>query len=342
MSQVSSVKRRILISAIEPSADQHAARLLAETDGEYFGLGGACCIAQGLKLLPGVHMDKLAVMGFVEVLGALPHVLNAYRALIRAAVELRPDQIILVDYPGMHIHVAKKLIKLGMKVTYYIPPKVWIWRAYRVKILQKCDLVICIFPFEAEWLKARGVRAVTARNPILSRLPEPKERQEMLVLMPGSRLSEVKRHTRVMLDAAKLVIHQRPMRIVVPCPQLSEVRAYLAQFDVECLEVPALELLAESALGIIKSGTSSLEAACALCPHVVIYKTHPVTLWLFKMLSGYKSFISLPNLIAGKNIVPELIGNAATPARIAETLLAINNHKQQEAFRAIVKQLEAQ
>jgi len=332
---------RILLSAAEASSDAHGAKLLealkAESPGlQAFGIGGPKLREAGLETI--VDARELLSMGLTEVVGRLPRILAALDAVSAEAKARKPDLAIVLDYPEFHMKLASRLRRLGIPVVYYIPPKLWVWRAGRLKRLNALfEKLLCILPFEEGFYAARGAQASYVGNPLLDELPLGLSRAQareglslggsdlVLALLPGSRPAELKRHIDVMLDgatraAARLRSEGKlrardPLRVLIPIPETSNVPRIRAQIeswvlqasggepgfilDVRVFEGNAALCLAAADAALVKSGTATLEAGLMLCPHAVVYKPSAITGWAFRNVVRYKGPVGLVNLVAG-------------------------------------------
>lgn len=360
---------KVLISAAEASSDTHGAELLKALRSQLpegqalraYGIGGPKLREQGLESL--FDARDLLSMGFFEIVGRLPKILKALRTVSEAAERDRPDLAVVIDYPDFHFRLARKLKALGVPVLYYIPPKVWAWRKGRIKTLRELFArILCILPFEREFFADNGLPVRYVGNPLLDELPLELDRQaarqklglgseeRVLVLMAGSRPSELKRHLELMLEAsvrtaAKLRVkgtlgQRERLRVLVPFPatadftrQKDRIDAWMRSRRHDIVDVrpsqgdSALSLLAAD-VGLIKSGTSTLEAAVLGCPHAVVYKTARVTCWIYKYLIRYKGPIGLVNLVAGWKpgkpyLAREMICCEVTPENLADEAISL-------------------
>lgn len=385
---------KLLISAAEVSSDAHGAELLralrqeapAGTVIEAFGVGGPKLQAEGLRAV--VDARELLAMGFTEVFGRLPRILAALKRVAEAASLERPDAAIVIDYPEFHFRLGRKLKSQDVKTIYYIPPKIWVWRKKRALVLKELfRRVLCIFPFEERFFREQGVPAVYVGNPLVDELPlritraearkqlSLSESDRVLVMMPGSRPAELKRHVPVMLEAAALVAGrlaeqgsaQRGGKLVVliPLPEGADAAKVNSEIKTRKImdtqvefrvskENSALCMLAADA-GLIKSGTSTLEAALLRCPHAVIYKPSWLTMQVFRHLVRYPGPVGLVNLLAraeesGRSnpeapyVAREILGedvSASTLAEEAFSLLTDGGRRQSilSRFEAIRKSL---
>ncbi|MFL5298716.1 MAG: lipid-A-disaccharide synthase [Anaeromyxobacteraceae bacterium] len=328
----------VFIVATEASADLHAARVLEELrllrPGTLaFGMGGPRLRAAGLDTLH--RAEEMSVMGLVEVLPAIPRILRILGDLSRAAAERRPVAALLVDSPDFNLRLAKRLKKLGIPVVYYVSPSVWAWRQGRVKTIRKVvDRMLCILPFEERFYEGTGVSARFVGHPLAER-PAPHAPETYraalglevgrttVALVPGSRHAEIERILPAMLDAADRVREKHPdVQFVVPvAPTLREdaLAPHLARhatLDVTLVAGRADEVVGASDAALVKSGTSTLEAALMLRPMVVVYRmswlSALVARWMLKV-----AHVALVNLLAGRRLVPELLQGEARGDRMA-------------------------
>jgi lipid-A-disaccharide synthase len=314
------------VVALEASADLHGAAVLRELKAlrpalRAFGAGGPRMRAEGLEAL--VRAEDHSVMGIAEVLPALPRILDAMDLLRDAARDRRPRAALLIDSPDFNLRLARRLRELRIPVAYFIGPSVWAWRRYRVRqIARDVARMLVILPFEARFYREHGVPAVYVGNPVADAhrgdavLPD-KGPALVLALLPGSRAQEIRRIWRPMLAAARALQGRHPgLRLVVPVAPTID-RALLGEAaGVELVEGRAPEVLAGADAAIVASGTATLEAALALTPLVVVYRTSWLS-WLIGRLMVRLKFISLVNLLAGRAVVPEVLQGDCTAERIA-------------------------
>lgn len=324
---------------------------------EFVGVGGPRMEAQGLASY--FPQERLAVMGLVEVLGRLPELLKRRKRLLKTLLEVRPDVFIGIDAPDFNLDLALKLRRAGIKTVHYVSPSVWAWRQKRVlKIRDACDLMLTLFPFEAKFYDAHQVAVRFVGHPLADTIPLVSDRaaarallnlpQEGLIvaLMPGSRGGEVGRLGELFLAAADRLRSMRPgIRFVVPCAS-PERRAQLEQMligrdlPLTLLDGCSHEALAACNAVLIASGTATLEALLYKRPMVVAYSVAPLTFRILKRLVK-SPYVALPNLLAQRLLVPELLQDAATPDAMAQLLspLLDNGDKQTEGFDAIHRTL---
>ena len=324
---------------------------------EFIGVGGPRMEAQGLESY--FPQERLAVMGLVEVLGRLPELLRRRKRLLQTLLGVRPDVFIGIDAPDFNLDLALKLRRAGIKTVHYVSPSVWAWRQKRVlKIRDACDLMLTLFPFEAKFYDAHQVTVRFVGHPLADTIPLVSDRaaarttlglpQEGLIvaLMPGSRGGEVGRLGELFLAAADRLRSMRPgIRFVVPCAS-PERRAQLEQMligrdlPLTLLDGRSHEALAACNAVLIASGTATLEALLYKRPMVVAYSVSPLTFRVLKRLVK-SPYVALPNLLAQRLLVPELLQDAATPDAMAQLLspLLDNGDSQTEGFDAIHRTL---
>ncbi|HET9753651.1 MAG TPA: lipid-A-disaccharide synthase, partial [Myxococcales bacterium] len=273
-----------------------------------------------------VRAEDVSVMGIAEVLPALPRVLEAMDALRDAARERRPRAALLIDSPDFNLRLARQLRRLHVPVGYFIGPSVWAWRAWRVRqIARDVSRMLVILPFEARFYEERGVAATYVGNPVADAHraagPVPVKRDPgVLALLPGSRPQEIHRIWPPMLAAARLLRGAHPgLRLVAPVAPTVDRALFGLVPDVQLVDGRAPEVLAGAGAAIVASGTATLEAALALTPMVVVYRTSWPS-WLVGRALVRLRFISLVNLLAGRALVPELLQSDCAPERIARAV----------------------
>ena len=333
--------KKILIVAGEASGDLHGASLAAELkraagDVDLMGIGGDRMAAQGVRL--GFHVKDLAVVGIVEVLAILPRLYHAYRWLMRVLREDPPDVVVLIDYAEFNLFFAGRVRKRGIPVVFYISPQIWAWRRGRVRrIARNVDEMVVILPFERDFYKEHGVKVSFVGHPLveqLGTLPEIMEKPDdkgafVVGWMPGSRNSEVGRLLPVMSKAAAILeshARRKVLHVVPVAPGMSPgkiSRAFSAEgVSVETHLGNASDIMRRCDLIILASGTATLEAALLGIPAIIVYKVS-----FFSALLGWLlirvPWIGLANIVAGKEVYPELVQYKATPKRIAETSIKL-------------------
>ncbi len=324
--------KRILIVAGETSGDLHGAALVTEMRRadpalEFVGIGGDRMAEAGVDI--GYHVRDLAVVGTVEVLSILPRLVRAYRWLIRQIKENPPRIVVLIDYAEFNLFFAGRARKLGVPVVFYISPQVWAWRRGRVRrIARNVEEMVVILPFEKDFYEAHGVKVSFVGHPLVDKLSEwedykrPGGENRRIGWMPGSRNSEVDRLLPVMAKAAGLLDRETaiPLEHVIPAaPGISPERlrnTFQAEgLSVEIVENDSTRVMGGCDLIVMASGTATLEAALLAVPAVIVYKVSFVSYLLGRVLLRVP-WIGLANIVAGKEIYPELIQYDATPERI--------------------------
>ena len=335
---------RILISAGEASGDIHAAAVTAaikkiDSSAEVFGMGGDALRNVGGDVL--FDIKDHGVMGFVEVLKKLPDLFKLRDDFEKVMDERKPDCLITVDYPGFNMKLAKLAHDKGIPVVSYIAPSAWAWHRSRAKKVAKIvDKVACIFPFEYDVYKEAGAPVEFVGHPLVD-IVKPKmsqaeamafagkeEGKKLILLMPGSRLMEIEKMLPTLLEAAKLIKKQLPeVSFVMPRAgtipiSLLEEKIKASGLEVKITEGNNYDLFSVADLALATSGTVTLEAALCGLGSVIVYKTNPVTYFIAKLVVNIPH-IGLPNIVAAKSVLPELIQNDFTPAKVAQEALSL-------------------
>ncbi len=337
--------RRVAISAGEPSGDEHAAALLGELRrlapaAAIRGMGGRFLRAAEVEIVVDAE-ETGSVMGFGPVFGALRRIFSAYSSMKKLLREWKPEVLILVDYPDFNLRLARYAKSLGIRVFYFIPPKMWAWRSGRIEQFKKyVDAVGLIFPFEKEFFMAHGYpNAFFVGHPYVESLkPSPEirkqffaeyklnEKSPLLAVLPGSRWFEIERH----LDIAIEVVRQLRAKLpelqtaiaVAPTIDATQLQARLpSELEVTIVRGGALKLMQAATAGLLKSGTSNLQAAFLKLPAVMFYTAPRLTKWIVDTFVRIKEY-SLPNIIRPHTIA-EFTGSTLTASGIAESLLPL-------------------
>lgn len=328
---------RVYVSAGEPSGDRHAAAMVealrsAAPQVRVEAMGGPHLAASGAVVRH--RMEEYSVIGFTEILGAIPRHGRLLRALSAEFRQGRYDLVILVDYPGFHLLVARAARRAGVPVLYYIAPQVWAWRPGRVRTLAaNATRLAVILPFEVAWFKARGVRAEFVGHPLLEEgdRADPDRRtterarlgcgpaDRILGLFPGSRDQEVRQLWAPLREVARDMLEggQCDQVVVAVMPGVSYPGLDSSPRFHAVPSAPRAFAVSDAA--VVKSGTSTLEAAVSDTPMVVCYRAHPLTAWLARHLLRVPR-ISLVNLVGEADIVPELLQDDVTSARVGAVL----------------------
>nr|WP_296178815.1 lipid-A-disaccharide synthase [Pseudomonas sp. UBA1879] len=352
---------RIALVAGEASGDILGSGLMRaikarQPDAQFIGVGGPLMEAEGMTSY--FPMERLSVMGLVEVLGRLKELLARRKLLIQTLIDERPDVFIGIDAPDFTLNIELKLRQAGIKTVHYVSPSVWAWRQKRVlKIRQGCDLMLTLLPFEARFYEEQGVPVRFVGHPLADTIPLEADRVAarlqlglvegpVVALMPGSRGGEVGRLGALFFDTAERLLAQRPnLRFVLPCasPQRrAQIEQLLQGRDLPLTLLDGRSHLALAACDavLIASGTATLEALLYKRPMVVAYRLAPLTYWILKRMVK-SPYVSLPNLLAQRLLVPELLQDAATADALARTLLPLldNGAEQTAGFDEIHRTL---
>ena len=337
---------KIMISAGESSGEIHGAALIEAVrqkglDWRFIGLGGDRMAAAGARL--SAHVRDLSVMGLTEVLGSLPRIMGIRHTLMRSLKLDKPAALILIDAPDFNFALARHAHLLGIPVIYYICPQVWAWRENRLKFLARyTQRRAVIFAFEKKFYEERGVTADWVGHPVLDELPPPAPREEiraqlgfrpdsrLLTLMPGSRRKVVERLAPPLLAAADLLLAEDDgLELALPRADSIEeafLRRFIAQapprVGARLKLLPAglsRQALSAADAALIASGTSSVEATFLGTPHVVTYRLSNLS-WRLQKLLIHVPHASIANLVAGREVVPELLQERSTPENLAQTV----------------------
>ena len=352
---------KILISAGEASGDIHAAAVTAalkqiDSSVEVFGMGGDALRAAGGEVL--FDIKDHGVMGFVEVIKKLPDLFKLRSDFARVMDERQPDCLVVVDYPGFNMKLAKVAHDKGIPVVSYIAPSAWAWNKGRAKNVAKLvDKVACIFPFEYDVYKEAGAPVEFVGHPLLDIVKPAWERTEaeawvgkqpghpLVLLMPGSRLMEIEKMLPNLLAGAKLLKKQLP-EVQFAMPRAGTIPLELLQskikasgLDIKITEGHNYDLFSVADLALATSGTVTLEAALCGLPSIIVYRTSALNAFIARRVINIPN-IGLPNIVAGRQILPELLQEDFTPANVAKTaveLLAPERRPQLEADLAFMK-----
>lgn len=323
------MKHKIMIVAGEASGDLHGSGLVREMfkmqpDLEIFGVGGDKMQQQGVRLL--YHINEMSVLGFWDVLKRFAFFRKVYQQLVSVMDELQPDLLILIDYPGMNLKLARAAKKRGIKVFYYIAPQVWAWGSNRIqKMVKLVDKMAVIIPFEESMFRDAGIDAKFVGHPLLETVASKMEREEffkkydltpnqkVLGLLPGSRVLEVKRLLPEMLQTVRQLRNCHPaIQTILSKADTVDTSIYQEILhnnnQVKLVENSTYEIMKHSDLLIVASGTATLESALFHTPLIIVYKVDPISYLIGKQLIKIDS-IGLVNVIAEQKIVPEFIQN---------------------------------
>jgi len=345
---------RVCLVAGEASGDLHGADLLAALrvelpDLEVFGIGGQRLREAGMETV--ADASEVATVGVLEGVGRLRALVRAYRVLARRIREQPPDLCVLIDFPEFNLRLARLAKRAGVPVLYYIGPQVWAWRRWRVrKVARRVDRLAVVFPFEPILYAARIPGVEFVGHPLLDRVHVSRNRPDTLhlhgldparrtiVLLPGSRRSEIDRLLPVFLDAVRRFVatdgaaYQFPLALAHTVPRGPvEERIRSTGLPVPVIEEDTYNLIAAADLALVSSGTATLECALLECPMVIAYRLSPVTHVLGRLLVRGVRNIGMPNIVAGREVVPELLQGRATGAAIFAEARAILDHPARRA-----------
>ena len=319
----------------EASGDLHAANLIKElslldTDATFQGFGGERMQKEGLELTK--HYQEMAFMGFWEVLINLSAIVKNFKQAKKELLEYKPEVLILVDYPGFNMRMAKFAKKHNIKVVYYITPQVWAWKESRVKKLKRdVDLLLPILPFERSFFAKHGIDVNYVGHPLLDAFKDLDSRnieseKPIIAILPGSRKQEIATSLPIMMEVAKSF--ENYQFIIAGAPSISQdfYRQITKDSYMPVLSNQTHALLKECKAAIVTSGTATLEAAILKVPQVVCYKTSSISYFLAKLVVKVK-YIALVNLICDKEVVKELIQDDFNTDNLLNELNRILNKK---------------
>ena len=343
--------KTIAIVAGEMSGDLlggHLIEALKQTlpDARFIGIGGPKMQAAGMEIM--FPMEKLSVFGYIDALRHLREILGIRNKLKAALIATPPDLFIGIDAPDFNFNLELALKQRGIPTIHYVSPSIWAWRGERIhKIKNAVSHILTLFPFEAAIYEKAGVPVSYVGHPLADMLPEVPKRELMreqmrihakstvFALLPGSRQSEVRYLAETYIQTAKLILQKLPgAQFLVPLAS-RETRTIFEDtlWKLEAQELPITMLFGHAhdamiaADGVlVASGTATLEAALLKRPMVITYKMLPLTYWLSKR-KAYLPYVGLPNVLAGKFVVPEILQDDATPENLAQALLNLVNDK---------------
>ena len=331
----------LMFIAGEASGDAHAAKLIEALrvqapEVKVFGAGGAKMQAAGMELL--LDLTEHAVVGLVEVLKNYGTFRQIFWDLVEEAEKRKPDAVVLVDFPGFNLRFAKEMKELGIKVIYYISPQLWAWHASRAKQIERdVDLMLCIFPFEKDWYAkhAPKLRVEFVGHPFAERLGESTKSEtrhpKLILLLPGSREREVAKIFPIMAGIVDRLPNDLEFIVAAVNEQSAAMMMHHPRIKVEL--GTAHELMQHATLAITASGTATMECAFYGCPMIVVYKVNWLTYLIGRMVVKV-NWLAMPNVIAGREIVPEFIQHAANPDRVAPVARELlKNDAKREAMR---------
>ncbi len=357
---------RIAIVAGEASGDLLAAGLIRAVrarhpEARFEGVAGPAMVEAGCEAL--FDAERLAVMGLVEVLGRYRELSAMRRRLARRFIDDPPDLFIGVDAPDFNLGLERRLKEAGIPTVHYVSPSVWAWRQYRVrKIARSVDRMLTLFPFEADFYRDHGVPVTFVGHPLADMIPLQSDRAaarralglaeegRLVALLPGSRVSEVEAIGATMVEAAARLRRDHPdLHFAAPLVNEATRRIFEEQVAAHAglagafgiVEGRAREVMAAADVVMVASGTATLEAMLLKRPMVVAYRLAPLTYWLARRLVK-TPYVSLPNLLAGRKVVEELIQEQATPGRLAAEVERLLDAGHREEIVALFDEIHRQ
>jgi len=336
------VKKFFLIAG-EPSGDLHGGNLIRaikaqHPNSSFMGHGGNSMKDEGMRIIE--HVDNLSIMGFAEVLLHLPRMIKIMNNTLKVISMSKPDRIILIDYPGFNLRLAKKLSYLNIPITYFILPQAWAWKEGRVEAVKKfIDQAISIFPFERDWFESKGLNVNYLGHPFMDaeHLDETTKsfykrhsldiNSPILTLLPGSRQQEVDNHWPIYLDTVKL-LRKKIVNLQVIVGKSSNIELQNCPKDFR-IENNAKKAIIVGRAGLASSGTATLECAIEGLPIVVCYKLFPLS-WIITKFLVKVRYSSIVNLIMEKQVVPELLQKDMKPKLIFNKLVKLFDDKSVE------------
>ncbi len=331
---------QFLVSAGEASGDLYASGVVAHLaqaypSAHFYGCAGPRLQTAGVE--PIINSANIAVVGLAEVAGHLPRIYREYRKLVSYSRRNPPAAALLTDSPDFHLRLARQLKRQNIPVFYLVAPQVWAWRQGRVKAISRLvDKLFCLFPFEERWFLDRGVDATYIGHPLAFMARKRSSRDEffdryrlprdhkLIVVLPGSRPGEIVRHLPILLDTIRLLRSRFQLSVILATPggfrvgeALSIFRERIGELSIQVIESDTWDSIGHSDLALAASGTVTIEAAVLGTPMVTFYRVNPLSWWAGRRLVKIP-FLSMVNLIAERQIVPELIQHDMRPERIAD------------------------
>ncbi|MFN5444400.1 MAG: lipid-A-disaccharide synthase [Crocinitomicaceae bacterium] len=345
---------KLFLIAGEASGDLHGSNLIKalkqKNQSIKLAFWGGDLMEKAADIKPLKHYKELAFMGFIEVIKNLGEIFKNFKLCKQHIVDFKPDAIVLIDYPGFNLRIAKWAKSQNIKVYYYISPKVWAWKEKRVyKIIKYVDTLFTIFPFETEFFKKYNYPVEYVGNPLIDAIHnyknEPNKELDfklknhlsdkpIIALLPGSRRQEVSAKLPVMLDSTKNLDNYQVVIAGAPSLDLDFYKPFIKNREATILFGQTYDILENAEAALVTSGTATLETALFKVPQVVCYIASPVSYAIAKRLIKIK-FISLVNLIFDKEVVRELIQHECNPTLIREELntLLVGGKKREKQLK---------
>ncbi|MDE7426586.1 MAG: lipid-A-disaccharide synthase [Muribaculaceae bacterium] len=329
---------KYFLIAGEASGDLHGSRLIEaikhhDTEATFVFLGGDA-MAQAAGTQPVIHYREMAYMGFWQVIKHLSSVFTNLKTASKTLTEQKPDALILIDYPSFNLRMAARAFKAGVPVYYYIPPKVWAWKEWRVKKIKRLvNKLFAIFPFEVDFYRSHGMEVQYVGNPSVTEVAAAQELvpplhdflnmhklrdRPIVALLPGSRKAEIKKNLKIMCRVMKRFPQYRG--VVAGAPAIED------EFYAQCTDLPVVRdatiaLLTHARAALVTSGTATLETALTAIPQVVMYRANGSKLSYEIMKRVLKvKFVSLPNLVCDRQIVPEMLLHECNVDNVSQAL----------------------
>jgi lipid-A-disaccharide synthase len=338
----------------DKSGDLHASKVIEKfrhiiPNVKHIGIGGPLMQEQGLKVL--FPFEKFCVMGFAEVIKHLPFFWKVESTIRKYLKKEMPDLVILVDYPGLNLRVAKIAFDLKIKILYYICPQFWAWKQKRIlKMKQYCDKIACIIPFEKDLLAEQGIESVYVGHPVVEEIEYKLNSKEFsmyyglnteskwISFFPGSRMNEIQRLLPIYLNAIKKLKQLRPeYRFLISKSSSVPDKLFMSyitdQDDISIVDGYTYEMMKYSDFMIVKSGTTTIESASIGTPFAIVYIANKLSYYFAKKMVKVK-YIGMPNLILDKKVITELIQDEVTADKLVETILFyMDNEKEYEQLK---------
>ena len=343
---------QILISAGEASGDMYAARLAtalrARADVQLFGMGGPRMREAGVDTI--ADCSEVSLVGIVEIAKKYPALKRVWKRILGETTRRNPRLAILTDFPGFHLRLARALKRKKIPSVYFVCPQFWAWRPWRANLVRRRFVRgLCIFPFEQEWYRSRGVPADFIGHPLVGNVAAKRTRAEfaaesgldaakpIVALLPGSRAGEIAHHMPPLVQACRMMGRGRDVQFVLalaPGMSKSQFAAYLQpDVPIKVVEDVTYDVLGAADVAIVSSGTATVEAALMNAPMIVVYRLAPLTAAIARWLVRTPMF-AMVNLIAGRRVAPELVQKDFTPERVArEALRLLDSPKAREEMR---------
>ncbi len=326
----------LMIIAGEISGDLIGASLIKELKKldpkiETYGIGGNKMQIEGMNIL--YHINQMAFLGFSEIVRHLPFIKKVQSELLTIVKKKKINNVVLIDYPGFNLNIAKKIKKSGIKIIYYVSPQLWAWGSGRIKkIKNRIDKMLVVFPFEQKLYNENNINVELVGHPLVERINNYKflnrkelfqklqldESKDILLLMPGSRRQEVEKIYPQIVNAARKLGEEFNLQIVTAGSVNIDIELFnrlSGTSDIKVVTGYTYDLIKHAKFGIIKSGTSTLEAAYFALPMIIVYKTSMLTYLIGKQLIKVNK-IGMPNILLDDDVVPELIQSDVSEEKI--------------------------